>query len=199
MSTLFVNNLNTASGSTITIPTGKTLKATDTPIVGAGNIIQVVQGTALGSATSSSTSFVTSGIDVDITPKYASSKILIQATTCCDNEAAGRQMYLTLYRDSTRLDSTYVSGSYGLGSFWNGGERTIGNVSIHILDTPNSTSQLHYELYYRSVPGTQVETNTQTVAGVIMCMEIAQEGIGHGINIKSKYNSTYWWYISSIN
>ena len=174
MSTLFVNNLNTASGSTITIPTGKTLKATDTPIVGAGNIIQVVQGTALGSATSSSTSFVESGIDVDITPKYASSKILIQATTCCDNEAAGRQMYLTLYRDSTRLDSTYVSGSYGLGSFWNGGERTIGNVSIHILDTPNSTSQLHYELYYRSVPGTQVETNTQTVAGVIMCMEIAQ-------------------------
>ena len=43
MSTLFVNNLNTASGSTITIPTGKTLKATDTPIVGAGNIIQITQ------------------------------------------------------------------------------------------------------------------------------------------------------------
>ena len=34
MSTLFVNNLNTASGSTITIPSGKTLKVTDTPIVG---------------------------------------------------------------------------------------------------------------------------------------------------------------------
>ena len=29
MSTLFVNNLNTASGSTITIPTGKTLVGTD--------------------------------------------------------------------------------------------------------------------------------------------------------------------------
>ena len=30
MSTLFVNNLNTASGSTITVPTGKKLVVTDT-------------------------------------------------------------------------------------------------------------------------------------------------------------------------
>ena len=45
MSTLFVNNLNTASGSTITIPSGKTLKATDTPIVGAGNVIQMQHST----------------------------------------------------------------------------------------------------------------------------------------------------------
>ena len=30
MSTLFVNNLNTASGTTITIPTGKQLIGTDT-------------------------------------------------------------------------------------------------------------------------------------------------------------------------
>ena len=138
-----------------------------------GSIIQVVQGHALGSSTSSSSSFVASGIDVDITPKFASSKILIQATTACDNEVAGRQMYLTIYRDSTRVESTYISGSYGLGTFWNGGERTIGNVTVHILDTPNSTSSLHYELYYRSVPGTQVEVNTQTVSGIIMCMEVS--------------------------
>ena len=159
--------------STLSVDTIQGKTTAGTVAMPSGSIIQVVQGTALGTSVSSSTSFVTSGIDVDITPKFASSKILVQATTCCDNEAAGRQMYLTLYRDSTRLDSAYVSGSYGLGSFWNGGERTIGNVSIHILDTPNSTSQLHYELYYRSVPGTQVEVNTQSVSGIIMCMEIS--------------------------
>ena len=173
-STLKINNLDTATGSTITIPTGKTLKATDTPIVGTGNIIQVVQAHALGSALTSSGSFVASGIDVDITPKFASSKILIQATTAADNEAGGRQIYMTLYRDSTRVDSTYVSGSYGLGTFWNGAGRTIGNVSMHFLDSPNSTSQLHYEVYFRSANSQQVELNTQNCAGVIMCMEIAQ-------------------------
>ena len=41
MSTLFVNNLNTASGTTITIPTGKTLVATDSKTFRApGMVIQ---------------------------------------------------------------------------------------------------------------------------------------------------------------
>ena len=42
-STLKINNLDTASGTTITIPTGKTLQSTDTPFIGAGNVIQVKQ------------------------------------------------------------------------------------------------------------------------------------------------------------
>ena len=46
MSTLFVNNLNTASGTTITIPTGKTLVGTDSGSVKApGTVIQVVYNT----------------------------------------------------------------------------------------------------------------------------------------------------------
>ena len=46
MSTLFVNNLNTASGSTITVPTGKQLIVTDEGGVRVpGSIIQVVSNT----------------------------------------------------------------------------------------------------------------------------------------------------------
>jgi len=78
MSTLFVNNLNTASGSTITIPTGKTLKATDTPIVGAGNVIQMQNSTLSGGNTQSSPStFTDTGLTCNITPKYSNSKILV--------------------------------------------------------------------------------------------------------------------------
>jgi len=41
MSTLFVNNLNTASGTTITVPTGKTLVGTDTgSITAPGMVLQ---------------------------------------------------------------------------------------------------------------------------------------------------------------
>ena len=43
MSTLFVNNLNTASGSTITVPTGKQIIGTDTNSIKApGMVIQSV-------------------------------------------------------------------------------------------------------------------------------------------------------------
>ena len=44
MSTLFVNNLNTASGSTITVPTGKKLVVTDT-----GGLGVLVNGWTYGS------------------------------------------------------------------------------------------------------------------------------------------------------
>ena len=45
MSTLFVNNLNTASGTTITVPTGKTLVGTDTGSITAPGMVLQVQYT----------------------------------------------------------------------------------------------------------------------------------------------------------
>jgi len=70
MSTLFVNNLNTASGSTITIPTGKTLQSTDTPFIGTGNVIQVVNGTTSTAVTfNAGGSFGDTGLEVTFTPK----------------------------------------------------------------------------------------------------------------------------------
>ena len=60
MSTLFVNNLNTASGDTITLPTGKKIRGVDAgSIAGKGNIINVSFGThnTTGLSTTS-TSFV---------------------------------------------------------------------------------------------------------------------------------------------
>ena len=59
MSTLFVNNLNTASGDTITLPTGKKLVVTDTGAITApGMIIQTVDGTDGTQTSHSSTSSV---------------------------------------------------------------------------------------------------------------------------------------------
>ena len=79
MSTLFVNNLNTASGSTITIPTGKTLKSTDTPIVGAGNVIQVATDLDTTTMTlGSDQNYHDTGLSIAFTPKYANSIIVIQ-------------------------------------------------------------------------------------------------------------------------
>ena len=70
MSTLFVNNLNTASGSTITVPTGKSL-------IAPGMILQTVRQEFRTYVNTASTSYVTTGITATITPKATSSKILV--------------------------------------------------------------------------------------------------------------------------
>ena len=79
MSTLFVNNLNTASGTTITVPTGKQLIGTDINSIKApGMVIQMQNSTlAGGSAQSSPASFTDTGLTCNITPKYSNSKILV--------------------------------------------------------------------------------------------------------------------------
>ena len=79
MSTLFVDNLNTASGTTITVPTGKQIIGTDTNSIKApGMVIQMQSNTLAGGSTQSSpSSFTDTGLSCNITPHYSNSKILV--------------------------------------------------------------------------------------------------------------------------
>ena len=79
MSTLFVNNLNTASGSTITIPTGKQLVGTDSNSIKAPDMVVQYQHTTLasGSSLSTATAWTDTGNQLTITPKYNNSKIFV--------------------------------------------------------------------------------------------------------------------------
>ena len=72
MSTLFVNNLNTASGTDITVASGKTIKAP-------GMVVQVQSGQCVTQTTLSSNraTYTDVGLSVTITPKYANSKIYV--------------------------------------------------------------------------------------------------------------------------
>ena len=56
-----------------------------------------------------SSSYNASSLDIDFTPKFASSKVLVQCNFSCDTQASGRQLYGTIYRDSTRLDSMNIA------------------------------------------------------------------------------------------
>ena len=142
----------------------------------AGAVLQVQQAYARGGVSANSTTFVASGIDIDFTPKYATSKVLIYVTTCYDTDAGQRQIYATIYRDSTRLDTISDSNSTGLASAYHEGDssnRQISNFNIMFLDTPNTTSSIHYELYHRSNGTYTTEVGSQNVRSTITCMEIA--------------------------
>ena len=72
MSTLFVNNLNTASGSTITVPTGKTL-------VAPGSVVQVVTHT-FSTAFSWNSGGLHTATTISFTPKTSTNKIHLIGT-----------------------------------------------------------------------------------------------------------------------
>ena len=67
MSTLLVNNLNTASGSTITVPTGKQVIITDEGGLRVpGTVIQVVQNTSTTQFSQGGTSFSDTNLNATI-------------------------------------------------------------------------------------------------------------------------------------
>ena len=117
MSTLFVNNLNTASGSTITVPTGKQLVVTDTGGLKVPGTIVQRQTTKFTTAyTNSATSFSDiGGATLTFTPKFASSLLLItfnyslNVYTSGTNTNAGGMV--KLLHDGTALDYN-ASGNY---------------------------------------------------------------------------------------
>lgn len=159
MSILKVDTINEkTSGNGVAIP---------------GHVIQVLQDSARGTVSSSSTSYAATGLDIDFTPKFSTSKVLIIASFDTDIGTGGRQVYTTLYRDSTELSTTVDSGSLGLANQYDAGDRQIDGTTIQFLDSPSSTSQLHYEVYFKTTGGS-VSFSSQNTRGFITAMEIAQ-------------------------
>jgi len=174
--TLTVQNIegpsSGANANKVIIPSGQTLDASNGLLTPADYVIQTAQNYARGTVTTSSTSYVLTGLDIDFTPSSTSSKVLIIAAFDMDTSAASRQAYATLYRDSTELSTIGDSGSLGLTNTYDAGDRQISGHTIQFLDSPSSTSQLHYEVYFKTTGGS-VEFGSQNCRTVITAMEIA--------------------------
>ena len=193
MSTLFVNNLNTASGSTITVPTGKKLIVTDQGGMRVpGSVIQVVQDieTAAGSQSLAVGVFSSAILSASITPISTSSKILVLcnlnlATSTATSGAAG-----LLKRGGTPIGvGDAVSGSAqatggGLGSGIS--VRLISNISMTILDSPSTASAITYTahgkhgyssaavVYWNREQQTASNSSHGRVSSTLTLMEVAQ-------------------------
>ena len=173
-STLQVGSTNTttitlgASGDTINIPSGATIANSGTATgFGGGKIGQVVSGTLTSSFATTSTSFVATGLDVDITPSATSSKVFVIATCYLDDNSSAHQVYSTLYRDSTNLgDSTK-----GMMSSYSAPGRLRSNHTMSFLDSPSSTSALNYEVFVKG-DGNTISFNSESAIVSITAMEV---------------------------
>ena len=155
MSTLFVNNLNTASGSTITVPTGKKLVVTDTGGLDVpGTVVQFINGRVSDNReTTTSTSFVQLGDTLSITPKFNTSKIFITAVISTDLSGSGHTAYFDFGRTTGGTTTQNLSGV-------SGGITTMNDVSgwrgmsYTFLDSPSTTSAVAYFCSVKVTAGT---------------------------------------------
>ena len=149
----------------------------------AGSVLQVVQGEVLTQITNSSSSYG-DVVTQAITPKYNTSKILIQCSGCATPQASNA-LYFKLFRGSTEIGSGTGAGYYNVaGAITNpDGHNADGfdlkGFSIQFLDSPSTTSATTYKLMAAAVNGTGKiggrQDNTDTaVPSRITLMEISQ-------------------------
>jgi hypothetical protein len=132
-----------AGSGTVTLPTtGGTVRTTTTP----GTILQVVQGTLSSQASTTSTSYVTTGMSASITPSSSSNKILILVTGMLAT-SNGKQVCATIYRNSTDL----AASARGFMQLYNGAGELQTGVSANYLDSPATTSSITYTVYMKNV------------------------------------------------
>ena len=146
------------------------LKRLDASLVGGGGkILQVIEDLSDVEFESSSSSFVTTGLSVNITPSATSSKILIMATPQVDNKSATSYLHATIYRDSTNL----AVGTEGMQIWYFGdGSRSYGGLPLMKLDSPNTTSQVTYAVYVRSNGGGTLRVGQSNLRQSIVVMEV---------------------------
>jgi|TARA_R100000149_G_C5823460_1_gene101848 hypothetical protein len=119
---------------------------------GGGKIQQIVHTAITGSAQTTSTSFVSSGLFLAITPTSSSNKILVHIYSTSMYLSGGGNLHGSLYRGTSGegSGSEILRSVQGLNSL--SGNFYL-NTSLHHVDSPSSTSALTYTLMQKSADG----------------------------------------------
>jgi len=151
----------------ITFPSGSGTQAAQS------KVLQVVGVANSGLTTTTSSSYVTTGLTASISPLFSTSKVLVLVSAAFGYATStANTLFATLYRNSTNLGG----GAYN--SFidiYNGTSNTIYLPgSIIYLDSPSTTSSTSYTLYFQSYSGTDTARfNPNYQTSTITLMEIS--------------------------
>jgi hypothetical protein len=122
-----------------------------------GSVLQVVQAALSSTITTTSTSYVASGLIASITPKFSTSKILATVNGGITTYGAGGDILLS------RIYRQIASGSYagigGVEALSLVGSAYLYPHSLSWLDSPATTSTVNYQTYFASSSGNLVYYN----------------------------------------
>ena len=143
MGTLTVDNLNLAG----------------TAVTQVGKVLQVQSAFKSDTDSTSSTSDVAiSGLSLTLTPASTSSKVLVQFDVGTMGNNYNAHMFFTVYRSIGGGSYSAIGQGTGGGSYNYAAGSYAGNTMYHtvghcFLDSPNTTSEITYKLYFRSSSG----------------------------------------------
>jgi hypothetical protein len=136
-----------------------------------GNVLQVVYGSTSTQVANTTTTYTDTGLTATITPKSASSKILVIVTQSCYRSGTATGVNIKLFRDATDLGLYVKNEAYTGNSTAN-----VSTTAFQRLDTPNTTSPTTYKTQFAN--STAVATAYVQVDNVgvstITLMEIAE-------------------------
>jgi hypothetical protein len=140
----------------------------------AGSVLQVVAGSYTTTASTTSTSFVDTGLSLAITPKFATSKVLILVTQCGLEKSSGSTQNcidIGLFRSATQLASSGFYGIYTNSTL----PLTIPSATLFYLDSPATTSSTTYKTQFRNplAASTVYVQSGGSPASTIVLLEIA--------------------------
>ena len=160
-----------AGSTTLTLPTTTGTLVTSNAMP-TGSVIQVVSGTISAPvSTTSSGTWVTTGLSASITPSSASNKIIAFISGSGYNTQSGGQCAVTLFRGATNLCPSAFMNVYASASI------TVSANTFHYVDSPATTSSTTYTVYFQNSNGsTTVTFNTggasNNAIATLLLMEI---------------------------
>ena len=135
----------TASSSTV-LYGDQTYKAEP----GGGKVLQVVTASFAGQVGTTSTSWAGTGITASITPAHADNKVLVMTNFCVNNSQADYGNFQSIFRGDADSGGTNLGpDATGLGRI-SGAAGLYHMCSMHILDSPSTTSAQAYETGFKN-------------------------------------------------
>ena len=159
------------SGDTITIPSGATLSNQGTTVPTAfGKIGQVINAINNTEVVSSSSTYVTTGLNTNITPTSTSSKVLIIVTQAgVGKNSSNTKCQIKLQRGTTDIHQFENDAGYNNGTASN----YVGSSSVCYLDSPSTTAETNYRtVFASSANSSNVSVNTNASDSTITLMEV---------------------------
>ena len=165
----------------------KIIPTTGVPTGGGGGIVQVKYAikndTQSIASQGSPYNWVVdiSGLSLSITPKFSTSKFLIQMHIGCSGTTGNAANAFRIYRDSTNITATAGGGDsrHGATVFYNSNNTAMGNpTSMQVLDSPATTNAITYKvtgftnsgtLYINRLPG----DSTWNTISTLTVMEVS--------------------------
>jgi len=139
---------------------------------GAFRVLQVVSGISSTQTTSTSTSYVTTGLSATITPSSTSSKILIMSTGMGFITPATKSGIFTIFRGTVAGTDLAVTTT-GMGVLYSSSTDLMSQMALQYLDSPSTTSAQTYTVGMKTDSGGTIQVSRSSSTAVLILMEIS--------------------------